>query len=116
MGLGCVRGAVLELPAHPRRSLVDPWQARGKGHHSGPRVIVGRHSLSASRGLMTREDGHGAAGPHRAAVCMFEGAALRLLRIWAASSFICSVQSLRAMFWKAGRAGSASLATSLNLL
>lgn len=64
---------------------------------------------------MTQE-GHGAAGPHRAAVCMFEGVVLRLLRIWAPSSFICSVQSLRAMFWKAGRAGFASLATSVNLL
>lgn len=49
-GPGLCAGRGLGAPPHPRRSLVDPWKARGRGRHSGPCVIVDKHSFSASRG------------------------------------------------------------------
>lgn len=97
-GLCARQGLGAHLHHHPRpRSPADPWKAQGRGRHSGPCVILDKQSFSASRGTDDPGGGTWRRRPSQScSVCVLERVVLRLLRIWAPSSFIRSVQSLRA--------------------
>lgn len=97
-GPGLCAGQGIGAHPHPApRSLADPWKAQGRGRHSGPCVTVDKQSFSASRGAGDPGGWTWRRRPsHSCSVCVLERVVLRLLRVWAPSSFIRSVQSLRA--------------------